>query len=380
MPARSPLTRLLSLRLRAGPGRLWLRWVAPALLLVASSAGVDSGERAPLPPRGYTLRDLGTLGGEQSGATALNNHGEVVGWAETGGAVRDGVREFHAVRWAADGIQDLGTLGEYHSAAFGINNRGEVVGGVLSGFDPEPFVWSTATGMHRLPLKDNFAGVGLSINDHGTIAGYFETTGYDKAGMWTDRLRWLSHPWDGRALDVNNRGEVVGWGETLYDGLPKAFRWRGRRGRRLEPPPYRETDPWSKAHAINDRGTIVGELEGRAFIWAEGRLRRLPAGAGYQKALAADLNRREQVVGTLFNHRNFFGPSEFPASPTGTAALWERGRLTDLSDVVRLTSGWHLETAAAINDRGQIVGIGRPEGEGRGPRRAYLLTPVERER
>src|SRR5438093_507104 len=67
--------------------------------------------------------DLGTLGGSFSVAEAVNDSGEVVGWAETA----DGA--LHAFSWtAAGGMVDLGTLGDRGSEASGVNASGQVVG------------------------------------------------------------------------------------------------------------------------------------------------------------------------------------------------------------------------------------------------------------
>jgi probable HAF family extracellular repeat protein len=45
----------------------------------------------------------------------------------------------------------------------------------------------------------------------------------------------------------------------------------------------------------------------------------------------------------------------------------------DLNDLLLNASGWTLTEAAAINDNGQIVGLGR---NGLGQTEAFLLTPV----
>jgi len=41
--------------------------------------------------------DLGTLGGRESDVAAINDHGQIIGWAET----KSGAR--HAVVWAKTG-------------------------------------------------------------------------------------------------------------------------------------------------------------------------------------------------------------------------------------------------------------------------------------
>ena len=73
------------------------------------------------------MQDLGTLGGTYSGASAINEWGQVAGGADTAGGT---VLINHAFRWTASGgMQDLGTLGgDYGSSASAINARGQVAG------------------------------------------------------------------------------------------------------------------------------------------------------------------------------------------------------------------------------------------------------------
>jgi probable HAF family extracellular repeat protein len=67
--------------------------------------------------------DLGTLGGNNSSAIAVNATGQVVGYSE----LRDG--STHAFSWTEQGgMIDLGTLGGQYSVANAVNASGQVVG------------------------------------------------------------------------------------------------------------------------------------------------------------------------------------------------------------------------------------------------------------
>ena len=68
---------------------------------------------------GSLMQDLGTLGGTDSTATAINNSGEVVGYSDNNA----GNSTTYALSWTqADGMQNLGTLPGYSdSYALAIN-------------------------------------------------------------------------------------------------------------------------------------------------------------------------------------------------------------------------------------------------------------------
>lgn len=76
---------------------------------------------------GWTMKDLGTIdGGEESGALAINKWGDVVGFANS---QPGGIDDPHPFIWnAAHGLRDLGTLGGTDGQANAINSLTEVVG------------------------------------------------------------------------------------------------------------------------------------------------------------------------------------------------------------------------------------------------------------
>src|SRR5436190_748184 len=112
-----------------------------------------------------TAKDLGTLGGSISWATAVNHDGIIAGWAARG----DGV--IRATAWNAKGPIDLGSLGDPSngcSFAHGISSGGVLVG--------ETCTAAAGTRAAR------FRGPG-TIDDLGSLGGYARAQAINDAGL-----------------------------------------------------------------------------------------------------------------------------------------------------------------------------------------------------
>lgn len=125
--------------------------------------------------------DLGTLGGTNSSALAINDHGVIVGWAQTAGNARtDAYLCQQNAKGPVSYRTSLGQLGGgTTSVACDINNNGIVVGyGVLAdGTTRHAFVWQSGVGMRDLnslipPNSGWVLAEARSINDAGDIVGW----------------------------------------------------------------------------------------------------------------------------------------------------------------------------------------------------------------
>jgi probable HAF family extracellular repeat protein len=151
--------------------------------LVVGVAQTDhSIARAFLWGRGTGVVDLGTMSAaEDSTSTAIgiNDLGEVVGYA----SIDAGIAQ-HAFLWTATaGMQDLGSLGtggSDRSEAWGINGVGQVVGRTGTGSGPggelHGFIWTADGGMVDLntvlvPGATQIIVHAQDINDQGQIVG-----------------------------------------------------------------------------------------------------------------------------------------------------------------------------------------------------------------
>jgi probable HAF family extracellular repeat protein len=324
----------------------------------------------------YTVSHLGTLGGRDSDARAINDKGQVVG-----GSMIAGDSASHAFLYDGTVMKDLGALGGRNSSAHGINNSGQVVG--ESDIAVDSATPSLDKSTHAFlydgkTLKDlgTFGGkrsTAHGINDSGLIVGY---------NLATEGFAFASHAilYDGTtmkdlgslggksssALAINDRGQVVGSSAITGGFARHAFLYDGTTMKDLGS----LGGKYSQALALNNRGQVVGfsyitedsDIL-HAFLYDGTTMKDLGTlGGKYSKALA--INNRGQIVGT----------SQITDSLTNHAFLYDNGTMIDLNTLLPTDSGWRLIVANGINDSGQIVGHGYTKGVK--ALRAFLLTPV----
>jgi probable HAF family extracellular repeat protein len=165
------------------------------------------------------MTDLGTLGGLFSAAYAINDSGQVAGYADTADR---GSR--HGFLWGAGVMTDVGTLGGRNSYAQAVSAYGQVVGyaDTADGL-PHAFFWDN-DGMTDLGTLGGPYSFAQAINASGQVARYASTavSGVQHAFLWSDGamtdLGTLSGYTRSIALGMNASAQVVGYVFTPDSG------------------------------------------------------------------------------------------------------------------------------------------------------------------
>lgn len=209
-------------------------------------------------------------------ASAINNADQVVGGYQTDGYPRfvgagytDGDIP-HAVLLNSATVTKLGTLGGTDGYAYAINIAGQVVGAssIASNYNEvHATLWNSAS----TTALDTLGGIGsyaYAINDTGQVAGYSLTPTNDMhATLWNGTaVTDLGSPGtDSIAMDINNAGQVVGYASATdrTNGLnPHATLWNGATVTDLNSvlDASMVSAGWvlQEANGINDSGWIVG--------------------------------------------------------------------------------------------------------------------------
>lgn len=187
-----------------------------------------------------TTTDLGSLKGLTTTAISINNSGQVTGYSEVKSKppFSSERTEVHAFITEKDGagMKDIGTLGGENSIGLDVNNKGQVAGAsnVRGWLHMNAFVTDENGDMINLGTFGGHDSIANSINDHGEVIGSsFTGNGsnedihsflYSHGGI-TDLSILdvvLNAGWTFLdAMDINNHGQIVGQG-TL-NGITQGF-------------------------------------------------------------------------------------------------------------------------------------------------------------
>jgi len=359
----------------------------------------------------YVIQDLGVVGPLVGQPFVITANGYVAGLAVVPGGSGISGTVSHAVYWHGTSMKDISYpgLGGPNNTAFGINIWGQVVGEAENATpDPndEDFCGFQSLGftslansclpylfqngrMTALPtLHDEFGKSGVNgqawqINTFGVAVGSSENTTSDtcpagsqqkfqfKPVVWFRYFPWseprihelstVSGDPDGVALAVNEKGEAAGGSGTcgvfnainLFNLVPRhAILWQYGKAIDLGNLGGDGLFGGIFASALNNPGQVVGtsdttnDASFHAFLWENGRMTDLQTLPGDSYSTATAISDRGVVLGVSidanFNIRAF---------------IWQQGDMQDLNNLVSGSTPLFLQTACAINERGEIDGI-----------------------
>jgi probable HAF family extracellular repeat protein len=249
---------------------------------------------------------LPTLGGNNGAANQINNRGEVAGMAEndtpdaTCPSAGPQKLQFKPVVWQNGKVQELPTHpGDPDGSALAINDHGQAAGGSGNCTAFSPISLTNLLPLHALLWEDGKA------TDLGNLGGTGHLNGIE-------------------AVNLNNRGQVVGNSDVKGDAYFHAFLW-------------------SRETGMRDLGTLPGDAH----------------------SAANGINDAGEVVGVSLDAS--FNPRAF---------LRQNHTMTDLNTLIPADSPLFLITACSVNSSGEIIGIAVEKSSGNV--HGYRATPRPR--
>ena len=332
-------------------------------LVAGTSSAETSGEAAfrynpnqPAPMEDIGLSSRGVI----SRGCGINNTGVVVGDSAFIAAQTATSPVRHATIFGDGSRIDLGTLKKQtYSRANSINGFNQVVGFSGPALDTpksRAFFWSKSTGMIDLGTLGGAYAQAFAINDSGFITGNSQLRATDTQAIHA----FLSpSPLGAGAIGMRDLGTLGG--------------------------------PFSYGMAINAKNHVVGysainKVDSRVHaFWFDGTgmkdLGSLAPNSSKleDQSVALGVNSSDRVVG--YTYLPAISANTDPAVQPGTspvrqvAFVWSQGTMTDLNKLIGTAAEtYHLNSAMAINDNGQIVASALSKATG--TRRAVLLTPI----
>jgi len=344
-------------------------------LLLAQGATLGTAAFAPSAsaqqPAGYTITDLGPAlphssppwfnGDYYINAVSVNAAGDVVAATPTASG------NAHAALFHNGQVIDIGTLGGLYSEATGINKSGLIVGNsqIASGY-VHAFLYSNnvMTDLGTLGGPNSYA---IAINDSAQIVGNSDLADGTShaflyvAGVMTD-LGAVS------AVSINASGQILvsdsSFASVYSNGAMQPLPQPGCNGSPFQ---------YGAAYAMNDSGEVVGEAWAwygsmlvcdDAILISGGQAKDIGFGLlmGFNTAIA--INGLGHILGKGWTYCDGSFCQQEYTFLDGTVLFYS----VSTPD----SSGWYSLLGSAINDAGQIAGIGNNANG----QRAFLMTPI----
>lgn len=223
--------------------------------------------------------------GVHANAYDMSDQGVVVGSSDINGGAFDAAEKTHAFMWKNGVSYDLGSLGGKQSVAYAINNSDMIVGA------SQKELRSAEHGFEKIP--------------------YYPVVWENK------KIRQLSEQ-PGKAIDVNNNGDIIGTIEN------QAVLWK-KDGKEIN---LQGQD--AVVRAINDQGDIVGVIT-----------------AASSRKIARNIDRSNALEQAFMTH--------IDRLITKRAVLWREGKFIFLDSLLPEGSTVHLSDVHDINNNGQAI-------------------------
>jgi len=311
-----------------------------AIRLLLLGLALAFGPAIALAAPGYGIQVVFT--GTNYRPVAINNAGDIA-FVDLGPTLTQG----HASVRYADGTQvSLNLPGSTLSYVHAINERGQAVGWSLNTTEniPHPVLLSggqlTQLDANGGPLWDAY-----DINNAGHIAGQYkgpdglhavivDGTSYHDLGSGGAAMSSAAH--------INDHDQVVGI-NSPFENATHAFYYSDGVMTDLS---VLSGHPNTSAWGINELGQMIGrynppstDQQEHGFLYYQGQFTELTPGL-FSQPMA--INNKGQIVGDLGNG-------------IGDPFIWENGAYTHLNDLIDPASGYALQFAPDINDKGQIL-------------------------
>jgi len=274
----------------------------------------------PLPTLGGPNNWDNPFGGE------VNDRGEAVGFSETDVLDPNGedVCGFgthltcSAFLWRKGHMSALPTLGGNNAQATAINNRGQITGFAENGTVDSscsanatntriqlPVIWEDGKARALHTVGTDLDGVANAINDQGQAVGSSgNCAGGQHAVLWEKNGTARNLGAGAAAFGINNQGQIVGLAPSVDGSTFTAALWQNGTIKNLGT----LGDHAAIASGINDKGQVVGStldsnfnFDAHAFIYQDGVMTDLsklfPEESNLFPTMANQINERGQIVG-----------------------------------------------------------------------------------
>ena len=301
----------------------------------------------------YTVTDIGTLGGQSTYGSAINDSNQVTGVSDP--PTVNGISPNHPFLYTNGALLDLGTIGGTNFAnGRALNSQGQVVGDLeIDDSFSRPFLWSNGVMQELDSSEPEESGVATAINDSGVIVGQSNIRyGVTFVGNSAVPLQSLGTVPAFLPFALNNAGQMAGDCST-YGASGYTHACRFANGAPVDLQPATEPLGYSQGMAINAAGQVCGSIRAKqnghdeAAVWTGTTLKRLGRLSGTLDSHCYAMNNFQQEAGGT----NV--PGGFAEDQDG--ALWDPvNGMRDLTTLVA-PSKRVLSRANAISNSGIVV-------------------------